>query len=429
MKRIESTLKGLVDKSICCGCGVCAGVCPTDALEMEIIDGRYLPVLSKERCTDCRLCEQICNYGETDTLKIIKPVEGLSFHPYVGHYVKCYIGYSNDQNIREISASGGLVSSILVNLLKSGNIDGAIVTKLSYQDQKVVARPFIAKNKSDILSACGSHYLPVDFSKVIKEVLHSKEKYAIVALPCINNKIRKAKELIPSLNERIIYIFGLFCNQTFKYSFIEHIKSISNIPLIDNFDFINFRCGWPDYHLLIRTKDREYKIHKDNWSFMFDLKMYSMKACIYCEDCFAESSDISFGDAWITKIKKRERLGTSICISRNNKANYFLNRLSKSRSINLREINIDELIKSHKQIIYFKKIQNICLKNHMITNPIVPITILLCSLTRNISNEHKKVARRIPLRIYKVLHLILNIGIIIYFKINKFKGNNLNGYR
>jgi ferredoxin len=44
---------------VCCYCGGCVGVCPTDAIRLEEI---RIEVDSK-KCTNCGICEKFCPVG------------------------------------------------------------------------------------------------------------------------------------------------------------------------------------------------------------------------------------------------------------------------------------------------------------------------------------------------------------------------------
>ncbi|RLI87927.1 MAG: ferredoxin [Candidatus Altiarchaeales archaeon] len=52
-----------VDKSRCCYCGGCVGVCPQDALELK----ETILFVDNDKCTGCGMCIKFC------------PVDALSF--------------------------------------------------------------------------------------------------------------------------------------------------------------------------------------------------------------------------------------------------------------------------------------------------------------------------------------------------------------
>ncbi len=52
-------------KEECCGCSACANVCHKHAIHMEQDEKGYLyPVIEKELCVECGLCEKVCPLKE-----------------------------------------------------------------------------------------------------------------------------------------------------------------------------------------------------------------------------------------------------------------------------------------------------------------------------------------------------------------------------
>lgn len=49
----------------CSGCGVCAGVCSSDALKIAFNPfGEYGPVLNESRCSECGICLKVCPFSD-----------------------------------------------------------------------------------------------------------------------------------------------------------------------------------------------------------------------------------------------------------------------------------------------------------------------------------------------------------------------------
>ncbi len=65
-----------VDEDICSGCGTCVSVCPYDAIEIEITDGRRVAKVNEMLCKGCGSCAGACpsgasqqNWFKTDQLR------------------------------------------------------------------------------------------------------------------------------------------------------------------------------------------------------------------------------------------------------------------------------------------------------------------------------------------------------------------------
>lgn len=50
----------IIDKNTCCGCGVCAGNCPVNAIS-ECPDGKY--EINPDICVECQTCVNGCPTG------------------------------------------------------------------------------------------------------------------------------------------------------------------------------------------------------------------------------------------------------------------------------------------------------------------------------------------------------------------------------
>ena len=45
----------------CTSCGVCAAICPTEAISMQLDEqGFYRPQVDEAQCVDCSLCTKVC---------------------------------------------------------------------------------------------------------------------------------------------------------------------------------------------------------------------------------------------------------------------------------------------------------------------------------------------------------------------------------
>lgn len=52
-----------VDDTICCGCGVCVGMCPYDAIKIELRDGKRVARVNEMLCKGCGSCAAACPTG------------------------------------------------------------------------------------------------------------------------------------------------------------------------------------------------------------------------------------------------------------------------------------------------------------------------------------------------------------------------------
>src|SRR3990170_2995817 len=103
------------NSGLCTGCGTCAGVCPTEAIKIHLSEVVYVPEIEEEKCVSCGLCAESCPGYSVDFEHLNAQIFGRQPDDrLLGNYMGCYIGRSNDVDIRDNSASGGIASQLLI---------------------------------------------------------------------------------------------------------------------------------------------------------------------------------------------------------------------------------------------------------------------------------------------------------------------------
>jgi coenzyme F420 hydrogenase subunit beta len=217
----DETIAQVVKDELCTGCGTCVALCPEEAIKRTINEkkGINVPELNEEKCNHCGICYEVCPGHEVDFKQLNLEIFGKGPEDVlIGNYLNCYTGYATDYDIRYNSASGGLVTQLLVFALEEGVIDGALVTRMK-KDNPLEPEPFIARSKEEIIEASKSKYCPVPANIVLKEILESEDgkRFAVVGLPCHIHGIRKAELINKKLKAKIVLHFGLFCSHTVDF--------------------------------------------------------------------------------------------------------------------------------------------------------------------------------------------------------------------
>jgi coenzyme F420 hydrogenase subunit beta len=167
-------VKYTTSNNLCLGCGLCEDVCPVSSIRVSIEKGEYRPVVDDSRCLGdkCSKCTKICPGLGVDIDGINRKLHqdsDVKEDKYIGRYIQLYTGHSTDKEIRYHSASGGMITGLLVWLFEKGIIQGAVVTRFSEKDH-LTPEPFIARNKEELLSARSSKYCPVSMQGIRKQV-------------------------------------------------------------------------------------------------------------------------------------------------------------------------------------------------------------------------------------------------------------------
>ena len=311
------SIENIVDAGLCNGCGTCAGICPNNALEMQLCDGLWIPKLDTTMCNQCGFCVSVCpgHYVNFEDLNSdffgTQPPESS-----LGNYLECYFGHSTDKNIRYSSSSGGITTQILIFLLEEKLVDGVLVTRMK-RNNPLESEPFIARTREEIVSASKSKYCPVAANSALKMIMKEKGKFAVVGLPCHLHGLRKAEKFFPELREKIVLRLGLFCAHTVNFfgtSFLIKKMLIEEDQIVS----LDYRGeGWPG-SMTIQSRNFCLKLpYLEGWNAywpIFSSFFFTPIRCAMCPDAINELADISLGDAYLPELK-HEKEGQSIIIS------------------------------------------------------------------------------------------------------------------
>ena len=366
---IDETIAQVVKDELCTGCGTCIALCPNEAIELTIDEkkGIYAPKLNEEKCNNCGICFNVCPGHEVDFKQLNLEIFGKEQEDIIiGNYLNCYFGHASDYEIRYNSASGGLITQLLIFALEEGIIDGALVTRMK-KDKPLEPEPFIARTKEEIIEASKSKYCPVPANIALKEILESKEeeRFAVVGLPCHIHGIRKAERINKNLKEKIVLHLGLLCGHAPNFMGTEFFLQKLNIKKEDVKKLDYRGKGWPGNIMITLKDEREIDISRVgsersrslnlHYETAFHLHFFQ-KRCLVCCDGICELADISFGDTWmLPELVSGEKVGKSLIISRTEIGKRLLENAKHKEIVALENIGSDKTIQSQEQMLLFHK--------------------------------------------------------------------------
>jgi len=273
----------VVNKNNCILCGACASLCPRIGIkEKEPILLEYDP--------ECSMCFSYCARTFFPEEIFEKEIFGrqVGKNYFLGFYKKVIAAKGTDDSVIEVAQNGGVVSSLLIHALKTGLVDGILLTD---KDEKWFPKPVIARTSDEILACAGSKYTIaptlLTYGDAIRE--YKLEKLAFVGLPCQIHAVRKL-QLYPPLSEKFgkfKLIIGLYCLSNFSYDSLKNMiqeKFRISISDVRKFDISNGT-------FIVYTNDgmiNELPIK--------ETKAYKWPSCQYCKDYTAELADISVGN-------------------------------------------------------------------------------------------------------------------------------------
>lgn len=324
MNTIEKVIKG----GYCVGCGACA-VASRDVKLHRSTFGELTAVGDLSGDGLDQVCPFATSVDETTLAEELFP-DALEWDARVGRFEAIYIGATASDEDRLRSSSGGVVTWLLSELLRKGEIDAVIhVRPNSSADSISTAYRYeISESSEEVSQGVGSRYFPVEPSDVVRKVLaEGPRRYAFVGTPCAVKAMRLLCRSNSELAERIAFCIAIFCGHMKSVAFSEMIGwQIGVEPR--NLRGVDFRVkriekSANNYGVSVSHTDKEGRVTstkpipvKNIIGMDWGLGYFKLRACDWCDDVAGEVGDFSAGDAWLPGVQEDGR-GNSIFVSRN----------------------------------------------------------------------------------------------------------------
>lgn len=328
------------DNNLCCSCGICKNVCPVKAIEYKRNNGMYVPAIN-DTCINCGKCLEACpsRLHKYDSQNIDKAM--------LGCVLSSVNAWSKNDALRFVSASSGVVSTIIKTMLDKDEYDCVFtLDTYSYSDKIATKRydktTYVIGN-TDKQRFTKSRYLPVSHEYLVEYMLDNKEsKIIIVAVSCavrgIVNVINKYK-----LNRDNYLIIGLFCDQVFNYNVYDYFSdySFTDGKELSSLHFKNKESGgWPgDIKLFFSDGSSKYTDLNER----VKAKAFFMpERCMYCVDKLNVLADISVGDNYTEQ--NSTKLGSNSVIIRTELGRQAFE--AAKDCLNFEAVDINKIIKA-----------------------------------------------------------------------------------
>ncbi len=287
------------EDGLCHRCATCIGVCPKNVYAMD--EDGYPKIETGDSCVNCGLCLKCCP-GLGFDFKALN--ENPEYHKTHGYFKSAYLSYATAKETRDAGSSGGVISALLIYLLETKQIDGALVLGSDSTDLWK-GKPFIARTKEEILLAGKSKYVVSSTNALLKDLLDGG-RYAVVGLPCQIQGLVKASQFNKKLADAIVIKIGLFCHAALEDEALKTVyENVSKEVRSSAKRFIS-RLGKNPGAPNIETKDGNFVpvyfpekkgFRPDSMDMLNVLfRLYTQPRCFMCVDALAELADISVGD-------------------------------------------------------------------------------------------------------------------------------------
>lgn len=308
----------ITDKSKCCGCCACVDACAHNAISLQTdIEGFWYPVIDKEKCIDCGLCEKVC--------PIIHKAK-----PERYSVPKVFAAYNKNEEVRIDSTSGGLHSALADVMYEKGTyVCGAV-----YNDDHTVSH-VVSPDKKLLPKIRSSKYLQSSMLgqyKEIRTLLRKGEKVFYCGTPCqVHALYNFLGKDYPELTTCDFICRGVNSPKVFlKYMDMLEKRYGAKAKAIK---FKNKKWGWHNFSMRVDFENGK-QYCEDRWHDLFFIGYlqcgnFSRPSCYECQfKGFPQKSDITLADFWgIEKIDPSmdQDKGTSLVMINSDKGMELFN--------------------------------------------------------------------------------------------------------
>ena len=271
-------------KEYCIGCGLCHSELKTGMDEDAL--GFFAPQFGEDSRTE-EFLKQVC------------PVTGLhsdeaSEADIWGSRRNTYAGFSTDSGIRKKASSGGVITTLAIYLLESGQVD-AVIEVAGCQEEPYRTEGRICRTAEEVIACCGSRYSISAPWMNLRELTEEKLRYAAVGKPCDIAALRNLKNTGEYGN--ILYLLSFFCaGMPSDRAGRTLLEKMNCNP--EQCVSLNYRGnGWPGMVTAVDKSGHTYQMEYSNaWGGILGRDIHPF--CRVCFDGIGLAADVACGDGW-----------------------------------------------------------------------------------------------------------------------------------
>lgn len=344
----------VIDGGFCIGCGACAAL--DRAFNVEAgPDGNNRVVAYPDDPSLLERASRVCPFAAApDETQIAAGMfDGAEHDEHIGRYVHLYAGHA--PAMRNRAGSGGLTRWMIAELLRLGRVSFAVsVDQTVKTDAGTLFRYAVHTTAESYLDAASSSaYHPVTLADIAADIRGRDGQCVATVLPCFSRALRALMHEDEQIARRVAFISGVICGglKSRRYAaYLAHQMGVEEHEL----QRINFRGKTLSKAANEKCVEvwRQPSSGPSSTRRVQDLigtdygsGYFKPKACDYCDDVFAETADIAFGDAWISPYKERPE-GTNVVVVRNRELAGIFERARAAGKIVLDDLSASAVVAS-----------------------------------------------------------------------------------
>lgn len=335
----------IIDKKDCCGCNACGDTCAHQAITFETdIEGFWYPVVNKDKCTDCGLCEKVCPQLHVFELKKNDLPQS-----------ECHAAIHKNIEIRFDSTSGGMFSALAEKTYNEGGYVGGAIFTDTFSVQH-----FISSDKKDLAALRSSKYLQSDaqgFYKIVRELLKDGKKVLVCGTPC---QMAAMRRFLGKYYENLIIVDficrGINSPKVFRY-YLDYLEKRFQSKVI-YFKAKNKELGWRQLTSKVVFKNGKTLYDTKDTSYFtigyLQTGVYSRPSCYDCQfKGFPRIADITIADYWGAEktvgVDLDNDMGTSLVMLNSQKGLAYFH--SMKSSLHEKLIPFDSILQGNPALV------------------------------------------------------------------------------
>ena len=333
---------------MCVGCGGCS-IRTAGAIPVQLGPfGMYQADLASATSSQVDEADRVCPFSDSskDENSFSEERYGaLPSDPRIGRHLSVFAGRVTDDERVIGSSSGGLTSWFLGELLARGLVDGVI--HVGRGEGPELFGYTISRDVDALRASRKSMYYSSTLDEVVRNVRGDGQTYAVVGVPCFITAMRHLEDADGDLRQQFTWHVGLVCGHLKSQFFAESLAWQAGVRP-GNLEAIDFRVKNParrsySYDYEVRAQGRAPRRRRTlsaidgSWGY----GAFQPEACNFCDDVFAETADVVFGDAWLRQYTDDWR-GTNVVVTRRADADRILTEGLDGGAIRLEPLTTDD---------------------------------------------------------------------------------------
>ena len=316
---LENKILKQVQNDTCTGCGACLNACPKNAITMRGDEfGFYKPVIDKEKCINCGLCEKVCLIDKFNSTNENTP--------------KVFALQINDGEQLYKSASGGAFAVLAKEVIRKGGVVYGVI----YDDEMKVCHSR-TETIDGLEKMYSSKYVQSNTKttfKQAKEDLENGKTVLFSGTPC---QIAGLKSFLKKDYENLLTV-DLVCHgvpspKIFEIYKKEFMQKRPKDEWLLNIDFRSKIQGWSPSLVTTTTTTTTMHATKDDFMQAFLSNLSINTSCLNCQfNKLPRVADLSVGDFWgVDDYDKNlnNNKGLSIVLVNNQKGREWLEKIKR----------------------------------------------------------------------------------------------------